>query len=197
MHIHQSGSHAVMRGNTAKQYDRISRWLLPSIYRAVAADISAGIALTSSVLDVGTGPGRLLVQLAHTRPDLQLTGVDPSEDMVAFTRANASKAGLDDRVNVVAGFAEELPFPSAAFDAVVSTFSAHHWADPAGAMADFVRVLRPGGQVRIYDFKGKQLHELTAGPLPAGLTRAPTGKRRVGRIVKAFVTVTVAEKAPR
>jgi ubiquinone/menaquinone biosynthesis C-methylase UbiE len=186
VHFHQSraGSHAVMRGHTAKQYDRVSHWLLPRIYRAVAAELATTAGQKAELLDVGTGPGRLLVGLAESRPDLRLTGVDPSEDMVALGRANVQKAGVADRVTVQVGFAEDLPFPTGSFDLVISTFSAHHWADPARALAEQARVLRPGGQLRIYDVRGKNLRELAGeqihtGRAYAGAEKGPPHRRAV------------------
>jgi SAM-dependent methyltransferase len=49
------------------------------------------------------------------------------------------------------GDVASLPFADASFDAVVSTFSLHHWPDPAKGLEEIYRVLRPGGVARIYD----------------------------------------------
>jgi ubiquinone/menaquinone biosynthesis C-methylase UbiE len=46
-----------------------------------------------------------------------------------------------------------LPFPDGSFDLVVSTISQHHWTDPAGGLQEVNRVLRPGAQAWIYDFR--------------------------------------------
>ena len=56
--------------------------------------------------------------------------------------------------------AESLPFAAGAFDLVLSTLSAHHWADPTAAINEQVRVLRPGGQLRIYDLRREGLEGL-------------------------------------
>jgi ubiquinone/menaquinone biosynthesis C-methylase UbiE len=99
------------------------------------------------VLDVGTGPGVLLVELARRRPDLRLTGVDLSADMIAAAARN-----LGDRADVRAADVTDLPFEDGTFDLVVSSLSLHHWDDPAGAVPELARVLRTGGRVLIYDF---------------------------------------------
>jgi ubiquinone/menaquinone biosynthesis C-methylase UbiE len=198
MHLHQSrhsSPNSVIEGPAAEHYDRFSRWLMPRVYRAVAADVRSAVTENGAVLDVGTGPGRLLIELSLTRPDLQLIGVDPSEDMVALSRANALKAGMANRISVRAGYVEDLPFSPESFDMVVSTFSAHHWADPARGLAEQARVLRQGGQLRIYDLRSKNLHELAAGPLPAGLALSGSPDHRFGGpVLRTLVATLVAVK---
>jgi SAM-dependent methyltransferase len=49
------------------------------------------------------------------------------------------------------GDSRQLPFDDGQFDMVISSFSVHHWEDPARGMAEVHRVLRPGGQARVYD----------------------------------------------
>ena len=101
------------------------------------------------MLDVGTGPGVLLVELARRRPDLRLTGVDLSADMIAFAGRN-----LGGRGEVHVGDVADLPFEDGSFDVIVSSLSLHHWESPADAVPELARVLRPGGRVLIYDFPG-------------------------------------------
>ena len=57
--------------------------------------------------------------------------------------------------------AESLPFPAGTFDLALSTLSAHHWADPAAAIDEQARMLRPGGQLRIYDLRREGLEGLS------------------------------------
>jgi ubiquinone/menaquinone biosynthesis C-methylase UbiE len=194
--VHHSGTaDPVIRGSRAKHYDRMSRRIMPRVYRAVAKDATTALAEKGEVLDVGTGPGRLLIALAQSRPDLRLVGVDPSEDMVALSRANLKAAGVADRARVQTGFAEDLPFPPESFDLVVSTLSAHHWADSASALSEQARVLRPGGQLRIYDLRGKNLKQLASGPIPTGITLAPQSDRRfAGWLLSALLATIVAVK---
>jgi SAM-dependent methyltransferase len=71
--------------------------------------------------------------------------------MVERAISLAANAGVADRVEFRVGDVASLPFADASFDAVVSTFSLHHWPDPAKGLEEIYRVLRPGGVARIYD----------------------------------------------
>jgi ubiquinone/menaquinone biosynthesis C-methylase UbiE len=151
---------AVFSGRNSRFYDVVARRLLRPVYRRVAADVAAVAPEGGTVLDAGTGPGVLLVELARRRPDLRLTGVDLSADMVTAARRNVARFG--DRVAVEEGDVTRLPFPDNAFDVVVSSISLHHWDDVAAAAPELARVLRPGGRVHIYDFPFAPVEELGA-----------------------------------
>ncbi|HZD01784.1 MAG TPA: class I SAM-dependent methyltransferase [Actinomycetes bacterium] len=73
--------------------------------------------------------------------------------MIARARRNATDAGLDDRVRFTVADVADLPHPDATFDLIVSTMSQHHWPDAAAGLRELRRVLRPGGQVWIYDLR--------------------------------------------
>ena len=150
----------VMVGRKADAFARTSGWALRWLYRAAAGQVRTTLPRDGACLDVGTGPGRLLVEVARQRPDAHVVGVDPSADMIGHARGNVGHLG--DRAELFVASAESLPFPDESFDAVVSTLSAHHWADPAAAVAEQVRVLRPGGRLWIFD-----LRKHTAAALPA------------------------------
>jgi ubiquinone/menaquinone biosynthesis C-methylase UbiE len=119
-------------------------------YELIAADILRHCP-AGSILDIGTGPGWLLVKLHDQAPDGSLTGLDISPAMVAKARQNLAKAGLAGRIEVRLGAAQSLPFADSSFDAVVSTGSIHHWNDPAAGLNEVHRVLKPGGHALIYD----------------------------------------------
>ena len=163
MRVHgHPGRHGVICGRSAALYDRLLAGLVHRrFYRAVATELGSALSRGASVLDVGTGPGRLLLELAQGRSDLRLVGVDPSDDMIRRAREHARTAGLEDRIEFETVPAESLPFPAGTFDLVLSTLSAHHWADPATAINEQARVLGPGGQLWIYDLRREGLEGLT------------------------------------
>ena len=136
------------------RYDRWAARLLGGLYRRIAADVAAaGLDPGGRVLDVGTGPGRLPLAIASAAPALQVEGLDLSAETIAYARRAAADAGLDDRVRFTVGDVVDLPYPDASFDLVVSTLSQHHWPDAAAAFRELRRVLRPSGQVWIYDLR--------------------------------------------
>lgn len=92
------------------------------------------------VLDVGCGTGAyLLAQAKAFGAAVELTGMDPSEGMLARARAKLPDSKL------LLGSAESLPFPDAAFDFVATRFTFHHFEDKPRALREMRRVLAPGG----------------------------------------------------
>jgi ubiquinone/menaquinone biosynthesis C-methylase UbiE len=124
---------------------RLLRWFV--VHRAVA------MTGRGEAADLGCGPGQLVIELARRAPGLQVTGIDLSDEMIVRGQANARHAGLSDRVSFRQGAAQQIPFPDASLDLVVSTLSLHHWSDPVAVLDEIVRVLRPGGSFLIFDLR--------------------------------------------
>jgi len=138
-------------GPCAILYETISRSsIFQRHYELVARDI-AGYCRSGRLLDVGTGPGWLLLKIHQQAPDLQVTGLDISPAMVRRARRNLTLAGLGGTLEVVEAPAAQVPFPDGSFDVVVSTGSFHHWKDPIGSLNECCRVLKDGGVTLIYD----------------------------------------------
>ena len=94
------------------------------------------------VLDVGSGTGYVLRQLAARLPRTsEFLGVDPAPKMIEVARSASS----DERLNFIRGTAEQLPADEGAYDLVVSTTSFDHWADQAAGIRECARALAPGG----------------------------------------------------
>jgi len=119
-------------------------------YELVAKDI-LGYCTQGHILDVGTGPGWLLLAIYKLCPSLKLTGLDVSPSMVASARENLTKSGVKDGIDIVEGNASALPFPDETFDLVVSTGAFHHWKAPVDGLNQIHRVLKPGRYALIYD----------------------------------------------
>jgi len=176
---------AVFEGRSSRVYDFAARRLLRSLYRRLAADIAATAPEGGAVLDVGTGPGVLLVELAKRRPDLRLTGIDLSADMIAAATRNLDPFGF--RATAQVGDVTDLPFPDGSFDLVVSSLSLHHWDEPEAAVPELARVLRPGGRVQIYDFPIAPFDTLTETARAGSLLGAEPPRRTPIRTGVLFI----------
>ena len=100
------------------------------------------------LLDIGTGTGQMLELLAPRIS--QGVGVDASRAMLALARARLSRPGLT-HCAVRLGDMYRLPIADGAFDYVMLQMVLHYAEDPAAALAEAVRVLRPGGTLVVVD----------------------------------------------
>jgi len=139
-------------------YNAVAPAILRPLYRRVAEDVVtepglAALPEISAVLEIGSGPGELAIEIARRLPGREVVGIDLAEAMIERAVELARTAGLDERVRFELADAAALPLPEASFDVVVSTLSLHHWSDPAAVFAEAGRVLRPGGVALIYDLR--------------------------------------------
>jgi SAM-dependent methyltransferase len=104
-------------------------------------------------IDIGCGPGYLVLELAKRSKGLHVIGMDCSEAMLVQAEENARASGLAGRITFTIGNAEEIPFGDHSLDLVVSTLSLHHWKNPIAVMNEIVRVLKPGGGYLIFDLR--------------------------------------------
>ncbi len=128
----------------APRYD--ARWS-HYVSASVEATLERLPGLGGPLLDVGCGTGRLLADLRAREPATDAAGVDASLAMLAVARTRLAEAA-----RLVAAPAERLPFAAATFARVVSTSVLHHLADPAAALGEIRRVLRPGGLLLVTDW---------------------------------------------
>jgi ubiquinone/menaquinone biosynthesis C-methylase UbiE len=98
------------------------------------------------VLEVGAGTGR---NLTHYEKAARVVALEPDPNMRARAQRPAAKAAVP--VEVVEGDGMALPFPDASFDTVVTCLVLCTIPDPALALAEARRVLRPGGELRFYE----------------------------------------------
>lgn len=110
-----------------------------------------------SFLDLGTGTGRLLDLLSDRY--VSALGIDASHDMLAVARANLAKAGLAN-AQVRHGDIYALNVPPRSFDVVAIHQVLHFLDEPARALAEAARALRPGGRLLIIDFAPHSLEFL-------------------------------------
>jgi demethylmenaquinone methyltransferase/2-methoxy-6-polyprenyl-1,4-benzoquinol methylase len=104
-----------------------------------------------SVLDVATGTAAVALELVRQK-GCHVVGLDQSPGMLAYARVRIDEAGLGDRISLVEGSADELPFPDASFDALSFTYLLRYVEDPAATLSELARVVRPGGTMAGLEF---------------------------------------------
>jgi demethylmenaquinone methyltransferase/2-methoxy-6-polyprenyl-1,4-benzoquinol methylase len=134
------------------RYDRLAellsfgqngRWRSAMVDRVLPAE---GV-----VLDVASGTAGVALQL-EARGGARVVGVDLTEEMLRQGHRRVAAAGRGQRIGLVAGRAEQLPFPDAHFDALTFTYLLRYVQDPQATLAELARVLRPGGTIASLEF---------------------------------------------
>lgn len=134
-------------------YDPFTRLLgARSAHRRLIAQ--AGIEPGHRVLEIGCGTGNLALLVKRDQPGATVVGLDPDPAALDLARRKAHRAGLV--IDLDRGFADDLPYPDAGFDRVLSAFMFHHLpaAARAGMLTEVRRVLAPGGSLHLLDLTG-------------------------------------------
>ncbi len=105
----------------------------------------------SSILDVATGTAGVALELVGRTP-ARVTGLDLTHPMLRRGQERIERAGATERVQLVVGQAERLPFPDATFDALTFTYLLRYVADPAATLRELARVVKPGGSIASLEF---------------------------------------------
>jgi ubiquinone/menaquinone biosynthesis C-methylase UbiE len=134
----------------ASLYEKAAKLVVGSYYAGVARDI-AGFLKTGLILDLGTGPGYLPIEIVRICPSIRVVGIDLSRRLIKMAQANALKTELHDRVHFEVGNAARLRFQDNAYDMVISTGMLHGLKNPVQVLKESYRVLKPGGEAWIYD----------------------------------------------
>jgi len=103
------------------------------------------------ILDVASGPAGVALQLAD-RTSARVVGVDLTLEMLRQGQHNVVERGMADRVQLVAGRAEQTPFADGTFDAVTFTYLLRYVDDPQATLIELARVVKPGGAVASLEF---------------------------------------------
>lgn len=134
----------------ASIYDKACSLVVGSYYRGVAEEILSEFR-QGRLLDLGTGPGYLPLEIAKQAPLVIVVGIDLSHPFIRMAKERALQAELADRVRFELGNAAKLRFQDETFDRVISTGMLHMLRDPAKMLSECRRVLKPGGEAWIYD----------------------------------------------
>ena len=173
-------------------------------YASGAAEFVNRLSLAQgeTVLDVACGTGNLAIPAART--GARVTGVDIAPNLVEQARLVAAGEGLDIRFDV--GIAEALPYADGSFDTVISMFGVMFSPRPEAALAELIRVTRPGGRIALANwdpagFIGAMLRAHTSlVPPPAGVSSVlawgdePVMRRRLDVHAPAVASVQFVKR---
>jgi ubiquinone/menaquinone biosynthesis C-methylase UbiE len=143
---------SVLRSHTWRTVENSAAYLIPQL--------RAGLA----VLDVGSGPGTITVDLATRVAPGSVVGLDAAEVVVEQARALAGEQQVSN-ISFVTGDAYAMPFEDDSFDIAHAHQVLQHLADPVAALREMARVVRPGGviAVRDVDYGGSIWHPESEG----------------------------------
>lgn len=134
-------------------YDLLTRLLgARGIHRTLLqqAELESGM----QVMEIGCGTGNLTIAAKNKQPRADIIGTDP--DPLALARAERKAKGRTG-LRFERAYAQDLPFPDASFDRVLSAFMLHHIDSDIKPKlaAEVLRVLRPGGRLHLIDVGGE------------------------------------------
>jgi len=103
------------------------------------------------VVDIGCGPGDVMLRLARAKPNVRITAIDGSAAMIGFARDAVRAADLQARLTAIQGIIPGLALEEHSFDAVLSKDLLHHLPDPMVLWSEAERLGRPGAAIYVMD----------------------------------------------
>ena len=130
----------------SKEYDGLNRVISFGIDVKWRKKVVNKVAATQPkrILDVATGTGDLAINLAKTDAE-EIIGLDISAGMLNVGKEKVAAKNLDDRIKMVQGDSENLPFEDDYFDAITDAFGIRNFETLEKGLAEILRVLKPGG----------------------------------------------------
>src|SRR5665811_622150 len=125
------------------------------------------------VLDVGVGTG---LSLSDYSPTTKLCGVDISEPMLRKAQSRVRALGLRNVETLAVMDAKNLAFPDSFFDAVVAQYVITAVPDPEATLDDFIRVLKPGGELILVNHIGAESGPRRIFELAVGISLGASGE---------------------
>ena len=143
-----------MFDNIAPKYDLLNHTLSMSIDRVWRRRVVGEVrrAKPGRILDVATGTSDLAIAMARRIRDVQVLGVDLSEQMLAVARRKIEARGLDGRIVLDRGDAERLAVADASVDVATVAFGVRNFGDLGAGLRELARTIKPGGKVVILEF---------------------------------------------
>lgn len=144
-----------MFDNIAPNYDRLNHILSFNIDRIWRRRVMRIVRRSKArrIMDLATGTGDLAIAMAKRVDRTQILGVDLSEEMLAVARAKIQKQGLEERIMLEKGDAENLTMVAdGSLDAVTVAFGVRNFENMERGLSEIYRTLRAGGKLVVLEF---------------------------------------------
>lgn len=138
---------AKMFDNISGNYDGLNRMISFGIdvkWRKKVVQIVKD-ARPEKVLDIATGTGDLAINIAKNTDAKKIIGLDISVGMLEVGKTKITKAELDDKIEMIVGDSEDMPFEDNTFDAITVAFGVRNFETLEKGLAEILRVLKPNG----------------------------------------------------
>jgi len=109
------------------------------------------------ILDVATGTADVALEMAGRFPAERIVGLDISDQMLDVGRRKVRKKGLEERIELMVGDSENLPFANNTFDAITVAFGVRNFEHLEKGLQEMQRVLKPGGKLVVLEFSKPRL----------------------------------------
>ncbi|MFY0629771.1 MAG: bifunctional demethylmenaquinone methyltransferase/2-methoxy-6-polyprenyl-1,4-benzoquinol methylase UbiE [Flavobacteriaceae bacterium] len=137
---------ATMFNNISKDYDGLNRVISFGIDVSWRKKVVKIVSKNNpkQILDIATGTGDLALMMAKLNPT-KITGLDISEGMLEVGRKKIAKVNLSEKIEMVVGDSENMPFEDNTFDAITVSFGVRNFANLDKGLTEIRRVLKPNG----------------------------------------------------
>jgi demethylmenaquinone methyltransferase/2-methoxy-6-polyprenyl-1,4-benzoquinol methylase len=136
----------------AKHYDSLNTFFSFGMDKFWRRKLVEQISGSHLILDIATGTGEVAIETVKKLDGSKVTGIDPSAEMLSVAKKKCDTVQYKDKISLVQGYAEDLPFENNMFDAITIAFGIRNTVDPLQSLKEMNRVLKNGGIVAILEF---------------------------------------------
>jgi demethylmenaquinone methyltransferase/2-methoxy-6-polyprenyl-1,4-benzoquinol methylase len=150
----RKASVGAMFDSIAWRYDFLNHLLsfgIDRFWRKKAVNIIGKTHRPATILDIATGTGDLAIASLRLNP-VKITGIDISDKMLEIGRNKIEKIGFTEKIELIKGDSENIPFDENCFDVAMVAFGVRNFSDPLKGLSEIRRVIRHKGLIMILEF---------------------------------------------
>jgi demethylmenaquinone methyltransferase/2-methoxy-6-polyprenyl-1,4-benzoquinol methylase len=149
--IVQADGGGAMFDRIARRYDLLNRLMSFGLDRSWRRQLIESMPPQGRLLDVATGTADVALALARMHPQTHVTGLDPSTGMLAVGQDKIVARGLQQRVELISGDAQSMPFADGCFSGTTIAFGIRNVPDRLQGLREMARVTETGGPVSVLE----------------------------------------------